>query len=529
MFAQRTQPKTFNPVVAGDQASREVIHRLTGDLIHINRATLKVEPGLAKSWTVTPDGRRYVLELRCGVRFSDGHPFDADDVLFSFQVYLDEKTGSAQRDLLILEGKPIVVRKLDACTVAFDLAQPYAAAERLFDGFAILPRHLLGRAYQEGKLAEAWNLRTPRAEMAGLGPFRLKEAVPGQHITLERNPYYWKTDAEGRKLPYLNEITFAFAGGEEGQILRFQAGESDQISRLSAKNFAHLEKRQAGKGYRLVDLGPGLEHTFLFFNLNTASRGTLPRQVPFHRRSFRQAVSAAVDREAICRLVYLGHATPLAAPVSPGNRAWVNQRIPRPARSLDRARALLAADGFTWAAGGGLLDPRGRPVEFSILTSAGNPERVQMATIIQDDLARLGMRVHVTPVEFRSLLDRVQKTREYEACLLSLGSGDADPNADMNVWLSSGASHLWNPGQKSPGSAWEAEIDALMRRQLVTRGYAGRKRLYDRVQELLAENLPLIPLVSPNILVGAKTNLGNFRPAILDHYTLWNAEELFWR
>lgn len=112
--------------------------------------------------------------------------------------------------------------------------------------------------------------------------------------------------------------------------------------------------------------------------------------------------------------------------------------------------------------------------------------------------------------------------------ILAFGAGDADPNVEMNIWLSSGPSHLWNPAQTRPATPWEAEIDRLMRLQLTTVKYEERKRLYDRVQQLVAENLPMIPLVAPRILVGAKTGLMNFRPAILDHYTLWNVDELFW-
>ena len=171
---------------------------------------------------------------------------------------------------------------------------------------------------------------------------------------------------------------------------------------------------------------------------------------------------------------------------------------------MERARKLLTADGFQWNRDGALLDPAGRPVEFSILVSNNNAERQQMATLIQDDLKQLGMQVDVTPLEFRSLLDRIQRTRDYEACILSFASPDADPNPDLAVWLTSGGNHLWNPGQKTPATPWEAEIDRLMRRQLVTRGYTERKRMFDRVQELLVENQPLVPLVSPNLLVGAK-------------------------
>jgi peptide/nickel transport system substrate-binding protein len=318
-------------------------------------------------------------------------------------------------------------------------------------------------------------------------------------------------------------MDFLLAGTEDMQVMRFQSGESDVISRVSARNYSVLEKDQPRRGYTLRNLGPGLEYNFLFFNLNGRS------QPFFQRRDFRQAVSLAIDREAIVRLVYLGLAVPLPGPVPPGNKAWIDAQLPRPVRSLKRARNLLAADGFTWSPDGALTDPQGKKVEFTIVTSSGNPERVQMATLIQDDLKQLGMDVHVVPLEFRSLLDRVLRTHDYEACLLSLAEADADPNVDMNVWLSSGGTHLWNPQQKSPATAWEAEIDGLMRRQMVTRKSAERKPLFDRVQELLMENLPLIPLVSPNILVGAKKGLENFRPAVLEHYTLWNAEELCWR
>jgi peptide/nickel transport system substrate-binding protein len=143
VIAQRSEPRTFNPVVAVDQNSFGVNARLQADLIHINRATQKTEPALAKSWNVSKDGTQFTLKLRRGLRFSDGQPFDADDVLFSFKVYLDEQVHSSQRDLLIISGKPVKVEKLDPFTVRFTFPSPYAPAERVFDGLAILPRHLL--------------------------------------------------------------------------------------------------------------------------------------------------------------------------------------------------------------------------------------------------------------------------------------------------------------------------------------------------------------------------------------------------
>ena len=152
-----------------------------------------------------------------------------------------------------------------------------------------------------------------------------------------------------------------------------------------------------------------------------------------------------------------------------------------------------------------------------------------MATLIQEDLRQIGIKVNVVPLEFRSLAERVQRTHDFEACILSLASPDADPNPDMAVWLSSGGNHLWNPGQKSPATPWEAEIDTLMRKQMVTTTYAARKKLFDRVQALLLENQPLVALVSPSLLAGAKKDLANFRPAVIEPYTLWNVEQLYWR
>src|SRR5436190_4562797 len=503
------------------------------DLIHINRDTQQIEPALARSWVVSRDGRRFTLSLRRGVRFSDGHPFGADDVLFSFRVYMDEKVGSPLRDQLIVGGQPISVRKVDQETVQVEMAEPYAAAERLFDNVAMLPSHLLEQPYREGRLSATWGLGTAAAGFAGLGPFRFKEHVAGQRLVLERNPYYWKRDRDGKPLPYLDQVVFVFVPTEDAQAVRFQSGEADITTRLSAANFSVLLRDQGERNYDLADLGAGLDYTFVFFNQNAPGEKATPamrRQLSWFRQlPFRQAVSLAIDREGIVRLVYRGRATPIWGHVPPGNKLWANRSLPRPARSIEGARELLRKAGFGSRADGTLIDSDSQPVEFTVVTNTGNTERIQIATIIQDDLKQLGMRVNVVTLELRALIDRLLTTHEYDACVLGLGGGDADPNSEMNVWLSSGNTHLWNPGQAQPATPWEAEIDALMRRQMTTRDVALRKRLYDRVQELVAQNLPIISLVSPSVLVGATRGLGNFRPTVLDHHALSNVEELFWR
>lgn len=530
VVAARAEPKTFNPVTAGDGPSREIIWRTQADLIHINRATQQTEPALASSWAVSSDGLVYTVHLRRGIRFSDGHPFDADDVIFSMAVYLDERVHSPQRDLLTPGGAPIRARKIDQSTVAFDFAAPYAAAERIFDSVAMLPRHLLEPMWKAGRFGEAWTIATPPANIAGLGPFRLDQYRAGEQVVLVRNPYYWKTDAAATRLPYLDRLTSLFVPSEESQVMRLQAGEVDVLNHVNPQHAALLERDQRNGPYVVHDLGPGLEYNFLCFNQNEATpQAARPQRAWFRDDRFRRAVSLALDRPSLVRLVYAGRATALWGHVTPGNRLWLNSGIPHPPQSASQALALLTEAGFTRPNGSTLVDRAGVEVTFSIVVAAGNGPLTEMATIIQDDLRRIGMRVQIVPLEFGAMLARVLETHDYDACLLRLAGGDVDPNPEMNVWLSSGPTHVWRPAQASPATAWEAEIDRLMRRQMTTLDGAKRKQLYDRVQALVADKLPLIPLVSPNIIVAAKRGLGNFRPAVLDHYTLWNIEQLFWR
>ena len=529
----RAEPKTFNPVIATDAVSREMIGRLMADLIEINRASQQTEPALAKSWKTSADGRVFTLQLRRGIRFSDGHPFDADDVVFSFAVYMDENVDSPQRDLLIIDGKPLTVAKVDQYTVRFTLPRPYAAAERLFDGLAMLPRHLLAKPYREGKFVQSWSLNAPANEVAGLGPFRLKQYVPGERVVLERNPYYWKVDRHNDRLPYLDELTFLFVGTEDAQVMRFEAGATNMISRLSSENYSLLNRERNRTGAQLSDLGPSLEYNFVVFNQNDLSSKKLDaiarKQKWFRDLKFRQAISAAIDRDAIVRLVYGTRGTALWGNVGPGNKLWVNTTIPHPQPSAAAARQLLKSAGFSWNPSGQLLDSSGAPVEFSIITSSSNTQRMKMATLLQDDLSHLGLQVHVVPLEFRALVDRVFQSFDYDAAIMGLGGGDADPNPEMNVWTTKGTSHLWHLNEAQPETAWEKEIDQLMQQQMVTIDYAKRKQLYDRVQRLISKNLPFIFLATPNVLAAADARVGNFHPAILDPYTLWNADELYIR
>jgi peptide/nickel transport system substrate-binding protein len=332
-------------------------------------------------------------------------------------------------------------------------------------------------------------------------------------------------------LPYLDELIFLFVPSQDAEVVRFRAGDTQITGNLSAENFAALSKERNGSGLNLVDAGPGLDYNFFLFNLNSDTAGRLP-DVSRHQKwfadvRFRQAISAAIDRDAIVRLVYQGRASALLTNVTPAFRLWINSAIDVPKRSTDKANALLRSAGFFRKPDSTLADASGQPVEFSILVSSSNGQRTQTAALIQEDLKQLGMKVSVVSLEFRAMLDRVTGSHNFDTALMAISAGDVDPNPSMALLTSKGQNHFWHPGESGPLPAWQAELDRLLETQLITIDYRKRREIYDRVQQIVAEQLPFIGLASPHVLVGARQDLGNFHPAVLEHYTLWNAEELF--
>ncbi len=530
--SRRSEPRTLNPLVAMDGTSKELIGLLMADLIHINRLTQRTEPALAKSWKTSSDGRSIIIYLRHGLRFSDGKPFDADDVVFTFEAYLDEKVHSPQRDLLIVGGSPISVRKIDQYTLLFSLSLPYAAAERIFDSIAILPRHVLAKSRSDGGLGLAWTLSTSAKAIVGLGPFQFVRYNPGQNIILRRNSFYWKKDGAGNHLPYLDNIVSTLSSTSEAEELRFEAGEVDIISRFDPQDFSALQG-QTGKQVRIYDVGPGLEYSFLLFNMNDSDGGEHSAQWAsqnwFSKTGFRQAVSLAADRDALVRLAYSSRAVAIDVPASSGNRAWMNASIPRPTRSISAARKALSAAGFSWTKENLLKDSNREIVKFSILYNSAKPQQERMASILQHDLKEIGIQVNPVPMDQATLVDKVLNQMNYTAAIMTLADGDADPNTELNVLSSKGTTHLWRLRQKRPPEPWQVEIDRLMANQMTTLKYSERKAIFDRVLSILYREQPMVYLLSPDILAGASTRIGNFQPAVLSSYTLWNADSLFIR
>ncbi len=521
----RTEPRTWNPVLAVDTPTRDLLRLVHADLVRINRETLRTEAVLAEKWAVSRDGKKIDVTLREGLRFSDGAPCTVDDVLFSFQLYLDPKLNSPQRDLLLIGGKPLTVAKTGPRGLRFEFAEAYAPAERLFDSLFIVPKHKLEAAYRAGKLTEAWSLKSPLQEIAGMGPFAAQEYAPGERVVLSRNAHGAKRAAGS-----VERIIVRFFADANAEALQFRAGALDLISRLPANTFEALSAELQAKAYQFVDAGPSLEYHFLFFNLNGPAAvppAVAAKQAWFRKREFREAVSLAIDREAIRKLAYGGRAAAIWQPVSPGNRPWFASDIARPARSTERAKALLRTAGFHWNAQGQLEDGAGAAVAFTLALNAANAQHARAATLMAEDLRALGIRVQTVPLEFRSLVTRILEKKDYDAAIMALAAGDADPGPEMPVWLSQGRSHFWNLNPTRL-EAWEEEIDRVMRAQMSEPRPKERFALFRRMQQLAAENLPVICFASPHLLSAAKPGWRPMRKAILPPYAWFGLEDLRW-
>ncbi|MDX2032212.1 MAG: ABC transporter substrate-binding protein [Blastocatellia bacterium] len=529
MVSKSAGPRTFNRLLSFDDQTTTINNCLMGALIRINRQTQQPEPELAESWKNSPDGKTLLFRLRPNIKYSDGATLSADDVIFTFQIINDPKISTALSGQFEIGRKRVEVRKVDLFTVSFTFPVAYAAAVRLFDGVPILPRHKLESIHREGRFEQAWTLATPPDQIVGIGPFKLKSYVPGQRVVLVRNENYWKTDAAGRRLPYLDEIVFNIDPDRNTQLLKFQRGETDLLSPLNADDAAALAPLEQQGKVRITNLGPSLIREILWFNLNSGKPGVDPVKLSwFQNTGFRRAISHAIDRHAIANLAFSGKAAPQWGFLSAGDKLWHNPKVALYPHDSARALALLAASGFRYQPDKNtLLDSQGHPVSFTLTTNAGNALRQKMASLIQEDLAHIGIKVTLAFLESRALLSRIDEGASYDACLLAVVSGDADPTSHMNILASHGSNHWWHPRQSRPATPWEDRIDQLMNRQMITLAHGARKKLFDEVQAIMADQQPFVFLASRHLLIAAKPDIGNLKPALLPDFVLWNPEELY--
>jgi peptide/nickel transport system substrate-binding protein len=503
-FALPAEPKTVDPFLVADESAEAVRYLTEGSLIRVNRETQRPEPELAVSWKVLGNGTKIVFQLRQGVTFPGGQPFTSADVVDSFAKLLAPELHSPIADTFRTDKGVVKVTAAGKYTVVAEFPAPAAQIERMFDQVSIV------------------SANAPHRPAPGLGPFVIAEHKPGVSILLRRNPTYWKHDEHGQALPRLDSIRIDIEQNRDLEMLRFRRGELNLIEKVTPDMFDRLSAEAPGTA---VDAGPTLDSEFLWFNQSPRSPfGSATRQW-FQSQNFRRAISLAIHRDDLCRVVYKGHASPAAGPVSPSNKLWFKAGLPPDAFNLPEATKLLQADGFQLQ-GGTLRDRSGHAIEFSIITNAGSKTRERMAAMIQQDLIKIGIRVNVVTLDFPSLIDRITRSLNYEACLLGLVNVDADPSELMNVLLSSASNHPWNPSEKSPETPWEAEIDRLMLAQASTADQHLRKKDFDRVQEILHDEAPIIYLLHPNALAAISPQVAGAKVTAFFPHTFWNADQL---
>lgn len=522
----RSEPRSFNRWVDRNFPTALIAHITQGTLVRINRTTQAVEPALAESWTASPDNQTFTLTLR-ETSWSDGTPFTSADVLFTFKAVYDPKVNSILASSLQVKGQPLAVTAPDARTVVIRYPGPFGPGIALLDNLTIAPKHKLEAALDAGTFAQAWGVATPVNELVSLGPFVLSRYEPGQRLVFDRNPRYWKKDASGAALPSLDQLILEVVPDQNAELVRLQSGQIDMLQQqVRPEDIATLRPLAEQGKIQLLELGVGTDPDLFFFNLRPQQWAKDPRGSWMARKEFRQAISHAVDRETFANTVFLGAGVPIWGPITPGNQMWFSPNVPRYAHSIDKAKELLAGLGLAnrdadeW-----LEDEKGTEARFTLLTYRGNSSLERGSAVLREELRPLGIAVDVVALEQGALTERMVKG-DFEAISFFFSSSNLDPAMNPDFWLSSGSAHIWNIGQATPATEWEKQIDDLMQKMMSGTDQAERKQVFDQVQKIFAENLPVIYFVAPRMYMGVSSRVGSMSPTILRPQLLWAADTL---
>ena len=540
IISELGDPKTFNCITANEESSLDILRFMFWGLLNFDVPDQKVEPGLAESWTNSPDGKTWTFHLRKNLRWSDGAPLTADDVLFTWNdVIFNPKIDNVARDQFIIHGKKFTVTKLDDRTIQVVTPEVFAPFLATFGTIPIIPKHIVEKPVADGIFSSAYGVNSKPDEVVGSGPYRLKEYKAAQYTVLERNPYFLEVDRNGTRLPYFDDVIFTVVPDFDAMSLRFLSGESDVDDNVLPYQYDKFKAAADQGKCKLLEPGVSLFMEFLCFNENTNVNPQTGKPLVdpiklkwFRNTKFRQAISCAIDRQEIIKSVESGRAVPAYGFDTAGDGKWFNPNIQTYPYDPAKSAALLKEIGIERRNGDEFMtDSNGNKIEFVLNINTGSPGATKQALLVISDLKKLGINAILQPVEFNTLIAKLTDTYDYECAFSALGSGGlADPSENMNVLKSSGFTHDWFPRQKSPSTPWEARIDQLMDDQMQTLDEARRKKDFDEVQVIMAEQQPLIFTITPFLYAAIRADVGNVRPTALNSYrATWNAEELYYQ
>lgn len=513
-------PKTFNPHRAAETSSTDVLNRVFEGLVNLDRETGQPYGQLARDFEISEDGTEIIFHLRRGVKWHDGVEFTADDVVFTFNLVYDVNIGSNSRSGLLIDGQPIKMEKIDKYTVKATLPRPHAPI--MFSiGTSIVPYHLLGEAYEEGRFQEMWDLSTDPSQIIGTGAWKIASYRVDQELVLERNPDYYEFDSAGNQLPYLSRIIFRYYQNTDTSVLAFFNGEFDYMN-IPASHYPEFIDREAISRWDIISAGPDPGTSFIVINQN-------PGYVPEPKLSwfsdvrFRQAIAHAVDKETILDMAMNGQGYIQNSPINMRNTFFLKEDIVTYPYDLDVAHQKLEAAGYKLGADGIRRDPNGNPIEFDLLTNAGVPIRQIVGELFTEDMAALGIKVNFNMIDFNVLVEKLTATFEWDAIIIGL-TGTFDPNGGSNTWLSSGNLHMWHPLQETPHTEWEAKIDELWYAAQRAMDPEVRREYYYQFQDIVAEQVPLFYTVNSERSVAVREHLKNGIPDAIGGSlgTAWN-------
>jgi len=511
-----TGPEGFNPVIATSTSTIAITDLIFGRLFEVHPITLEQEPELAKSWKASEGGKVYTFYLREGLKWSDGQPLTAEDVVFTFKdLHFNPDVESDTRSQLQLkvdgEKKLPQVKKVDKYTVQFTFPKVFAPA---LEGLTtpILPKHVLkdqvhklNPEVSQGNFNETWSLDTNVDEIVGCGPFTIKEFASGRYIILEKNPYSFFANEQGEQLPYLDKIKVLFVENEQASVTKFLNGGIDALS-ISAKNYPTLKKREPKENFRVYRAGPGFGTSHNFgFNQDVKDEDL---KKLFRNVKFRRAVAYAFDEGTVVENVFNDLAQPQWGPISAANTLYHNPNLKKYSFDLDRARELLDEIGLTDEDGDGIRETsEGEDLAFTAITNAGS-DRIDMANIFANDLEKIGIKMTVKGLEFNTVINRMLEG-EFEVAVMSL-VGSRDPHGTgTNVFGSDGGFHYWHWSAKDNPNEAEKKIDELLSKAASTVELEERQKYYDEYQRILSEQVPLLFTVQPEVLYAVWNYVGN--------------------